>query len=76
MGLFTQRPQHNEEWAGLPSEPREPESPAERLIDPPAAADLLGAGGEVESIAIPLPPVQPPQAAGDPGTHGTPGEGV
>ncbi|MCW3494125.1 hypothetical protein [Microbacterium sp. SSM24] len=56
MGLFTQRPEHNEEWAGLPSEPARPDSEAERLADAAAAVDAVGLGS-VESIVIPIAPV-------------------
>lgn len=56
MGLFIQRPEENEEWAGLPSEPLRPESAAERLSDPAPAIGALGAGGSVESIVIPVAP--------------------
>lgn len=74
MGLFIQRPEQNEEWAGLPSEPARPESEAERLADAAPAVDalgldLLGGGGAVESIVIPVGPVvevaQPSVTDGD-----------
>ena len=55
MGLFTQRPEHSEEWAGLPSEPARPETEAERLADAAPAVDALGFGS-VESIVIPVAP--------------------
>jgi hypothetical protein len=55
MGLFSQQPEEPTEWAGLPSEPREPETAAERLDA--AAADPLGiAGSGSTSISIPMPP--------------------
>ena len=59
MGLFTQRPEENDEWAGLPSEPLRSESFAERLPDAaPASATALDVGG-LGSISIPLaPPVE------------------
>jgi len=62
MGLFSQRPEHNEELPGLPGEPAHVETPAERLPDAaPAAAgsiDLLDLeGGTVMSIVIPVSPV-------------------
>lgn len=63
MGLFSQRPEYNEEWAGLPSEPDRPETVAERLTDATAAdfsrVDLgaLDVGGSAESIVIPVAPV-------------------
>ena len=77
-----QRPEQNEEWAGLPSEPARRESEAERLPDAAPAADALGldllGGGSVESILIPVAPVvevpQPSEsnAAGDADAVGTP----
>ncbi|QIG40330.1 hypothetical protein G5T42_13290 [Microbacterium sp. 4R-513] len=58
MGLFTQRPEENEEWAGLPSEPARAESAAERLPDAPSPGaggiDLLFGAG---SVVIPVTPV-------------------
>jgi hypothetical protein len=61
MGLFTQRPEQNEEWAGIPSEPLRVESDAERLADaaPVDAGGLAldGVGMAVESIVIPVAPV-------------------
>jgi hypothetical protein len=62
MGLFSQRPEHNDELPGLPGEPLRVESAAERLVDaaPTAAGslDLVGlGGGAVESIVIPVAPV-------------------
>jgi hypothetical protein len=74
MGLFTQRPEQNEEWAGIPSEPLRVESEAERLA---AAAPIQageftldGVGGAIESIVIPVAPVieiAEEQASGQPG---------
>jgi len=56
MGLFTERPEENDEWAGLPSEPHRAESFAERLPDAaPPSATALDVGG-IGSISIPLPP--------------------
>lgn len=55
MGLFTRGPEHNEEWAGLPSEPARPESEAERLADAAPAVDAIGFGS-MESILIPVVP--------------------
>ncbi|MDW4573005.1 hypothetical protein R8Z57_09520 [Microbacterium sp. M3] len=64
MGLFSQRPEETNEWAGLPSEPANPESAAERLADA-APVDVgglgfgdlaLGGGGAVESIVFPVKP--------------------
>jgi hypothetical protein len=61
MGLFVQRPEQNEEWAGIPSEPLRAETDAERLAD----ASHVDAGGlglaqlgvPIESIVIPVAPV-------------------
>ncbi|GAA1992217.1 hypothetical protein [Microbacterium pumilum] len=74
MGLFTQQPEHNEEWAGLPSEPLRPLSDAERLADAPLvdAAGLgltgLGIGGagaiEVAVIEVAAEPIED-RTAGD-----------
>ena len=59
MGLFTQRPEENDEWAGLPSEPLRAESFAERLPDAaPVNATALDFGG-IGSISIPLTPSSP-----------------
>ena len=56
-----QRPEQNEEWAGIPSEPLRVESDAERLADaaPVDAGGLAldGLGVAVESIVIPVVPV-------------------
>ncbi|HET8926603.1 MAG TPA: hypothetical protein VFN24_02085 [Microbacterium sp.] len=60
MGLFTQKPQFDDDLPALPGEPLQPESAAERLADgAPVDAGgigLLGEGGAVESIVIPVPP--------------------
>lgn len=67
MGLFSQRPEETNEWAGLPSEPTRPETTAERLADA-APIDVGGLGpgdiglgvssaAAVESIVIPVAPV-------------------
>lgn len=61
MGLFTQQPEQNEEWAGIPSEPLHAETNAERLATAPGDAGILGFGelgaAAVESIVIPVVPV-------------------
>ena len=62
MGLFTQRPEQNEEWAGLPSEPLEPETAAQRLGDAPPTWDSLGVAGTVGVIGIPVDPVSVDQS--------------
>ncbi len=67
MGLFTQRPEEPSEWAGLPAEPQRPRSGAEMLpAGPPPGdpADLLGLGGGVSSVSIPLSGA-PADGAGD-----------
>ena len=59
MGLFTQRPEHNEQWAGLPSEPVE-RTPAEQLSEAAPGVDstvIPDAAAGVTSIEIPVPPV-------------------
>jgi hypothetical protein len=61
MGLFTQRPEFNDELPGLPGEPARPETAAERLADAASVdigmAGLLGEGAAaVESIVIPVSP--------------------
>ena len=58
MGLFTQKPEENEDWAGLPSEPSRAETAAERLTD----AATVDAGGldlffGASSVVIPVSPV-------------------
>jgi hypothetical protein len=70
MGLFMQRPEHNDELPGLRAE-----TAAERLADaaPVDAGSLdlvgLGGGGAVESIVIPVAPnieiVQPLESGED-----------
>ncbi|TDN92535.1 hypothetical protein [Microbacterium sp. BK668] len=69
MGLFTQRPEENEEWAGLPSEPHRPESAAEMLTDassPDAAGvDLFPAAGSIAIPVIPPPEGGPARTADD-----------
>ncbi len=62
MGLFTQKPEFNDELPGLPGEPTRPETLAERLPDAaPVDVGLVGLLGEgagaVESIVIPIAPV-------------------
>jgi len=53
MGLFTPRPEEPTDWAGLPSEPLEPRSPADRL-SADGSVDALGllAGTGVASIPL------------------------
>lgn len=60
MGLFSPRPEEPTEWAGLPSEPLEARSPADRLATD-ASLDALGllAGSGVASIPLEVPPPEP-----------------
>lgn len=62
MGLFQQRPEeHEDQWAGLPSEPRDRDG-ADALDAVPAVdPSALGFGGDVTSIVFPVAP--PPPAA-------------
>jgi hypothetical protein len=57
MGLIAARPEEPDEWAGIPSEPRDIEADVESLDQSPLAASdafgLLG-GGAIESIIIPV----------------------
>jgi hypothetical protein len=59
MAQFTTRPEEPEDWGGLPSEPAEVGSDAERLMDVPSSAfdalDLVG-GSSLGSVLIPVPP--------------------
>ena len=73
MGLIAARPEEPENWAGIPSEPRDAEVDAQQWADAPLAATdafgLLG-GGAIESIAIPVPAIVEVQDA-----DATPGDG-
>jgi hypothetical protein len=58
MGLFSSRPEEPSEWAGIPSEPRDAEAPADRLDAPvDARIDGIPATDAVYSILIPVSPV-------------------
>ena len=61
MGLFTQRPEFNDELPGLPGEPLRPTTAAERLDEAsPIDLGVLGIdtlGASVESIVIPVIPI-------------------
>ncbi|HEX5858472.1 MAG TPA: hypothetical protein VFY91_10240 [Microbacterium sp.] len=64
MGLFSPRPEEPTEWAGLPSEPLETRSPADRLAaDGPIDALGLLTGSGVASIPLEVTP--PERGAGD-----------
>ncbi len=55
MGLFVNRPEFDDELPGLPGEPLEPETIAERLPDAaPVGLGSLLDGGTVASIVIPV----------------------
>jgi hypothetical protein len=72
MGLFTPRPEEPTPWAGIPSDPLEPLSEVESLAAPLPSADSLDyAGGGVESIVVPMPPIVESVQEAD----STPGEG-
>lgn len=59
MAQFQTRPEEPEDWGGLPSEPAEVGSSAERLADAPSSAfdalNLIG-GSSLGSVLIPVPP--------------------
>ena len=61
MGLFQQKPEaHQTEWAGLPSEPLDPQSPAEALdaasVVDPFAVELPGSTSSIVfPVAAPAP---------------------
>lgn len=80
MGLFQQRPEEEERvWAGLPSEPRDIENPAERLDDAPAM-DLMdiGVGAKYSTMVFPVAPPAPEAADvtdGEPGGDDPDAEG-
>lgn len=58
MGLFQQRPEdEQQQWAGLPSEPRAPESAADHLEA--AADDLMMVGAQYTSVVLPVAPPAP-----------------
>lgn len=67
MGLFTQRPEEPTEWAGLPSEPLEQRSPADRLSTD-ESVDVLGlvTGAGVASISVDIHAVEPSTAREEP----------
>ncbi|MGC5170914.1 hypothetical protein ACLQ2Q_09685 [Microbacterium sp. DT81.1] len=67
MGLFTQRPEEPTEWAGLPSEPLEQRSPADRLSTD-ESVDLLGlvTGAGVASISVDIEAVESVNAPAEP----------
>lgn len=74
MGLIAARPEDPEEWAGIPSEPRDVQTGIDRLADAPSAgADALGllGAGTIESIVIPvaLPVHVADQEPGEPPTR-------
>ena len=73
MGLFQHRPEEETKvWAGLPSEPRDIENPAERLDEAPSL-DLMdiGVGAQYSTMVFPVAPAAP--EASDV-TEGEPGD--
>ncbi|WP_300265531.1 hypothetical protein [Microbacterium sp.] len=60
MGLFQQGPKHDQQdWAGLPSEPRDDDG-VETLDHRPTVDPLsVGLGGPVSSIVFPVAPPAP-----------------
>lgn len=78
MGLFTQRPEEPSEWAGLPSEPAQPLSDAERLGDAGAgwSPDLLSPQPELTtSVEIPVDEHLGGAGLGPDGADGADGDG-
>lgn len=67
MALFQQKPEEQkQDWAGLPSEPLDPENPAETLPEAPAVdPSTLTLGGETTSLVFPVaaPPSEESDAA-------------
>lgn len=67
MGLFMQRPEDKSEWAGLPSEPLEPQSDAERLTDAPpvdaGGVDLLFGVGSISVLPLDIDEPEPADEA-------------
>lgn len=58
MGLFQHRPEEPTEWAGLPSEPLEPESAVERLDTAPVDPFALNFSSAT-SVVVPVAPWAP-----------------
>ena len=73
MGLFLQRPEENDEWAGLPSEPLRQQTDAERLTDAApvdlGGLDLLFGAGSISVLPLqvdePATSDEPDEAASD-----------
>lgn len=73
MGLFSSRPEEPTEWAGLPSEPAQNRSEAESLAAHTESADSLAfLGSRIESIVIPVAPVEVSEPAADSAEGGRP----
>lgn len=51
MGIFQNRAEEPDEWAGLPAEPWQPRLPGEML--PPSVGDLTSLGTTGLSLSIP-----------------------
>ena len=70
MGLVASRPEEPSEWAGIPSEPREVDSVADRLDAPVGIGiDGISTGESVQSILIPIAQTvevaEPPTTSGE-----------
>ncbi|MEU1970201.1 hypothetical protein ABZ477_00925 [Microbacterium sp. NPDC019599] len=69
MGLFTQKPEENDEWAGLPSEPLRARTDAEQLKDAApvdaGGVDLLFGVGSISVLPIPSSEAPGADAAAD-----------
>lgn len=68
MGMFTQRPEEPTEWAGLPSEPLDPEWISQQLSGATAGPDSTLLAGGVTSVAlsIDMPSTDDADTAGTP----------
>jgi hypothetical protein len=73
MGQFSTRPEEPTEWAGLPSEPDRGRSQAESLEPPIESAASLAFLGAVESVVVPLTPVDSASTETEPADSETPG---
>lgn len=64
MAQFQQRPEEQKlDWAGLPSEPLDPGSPAEALPETPTVDPFAVAFGTTTSMTVPVAePADEPEA--------------
>lgn len=57
MGLFQNKPEEQKmDWAGLPSEPLDPENPAETLEQAPAVDPFAVTLPQTSTVALPAGP--------------------